>query len=146
MRMIVFSKNRPTHNEVDFLIECVPKDLPIKKIVLREYDRICPPEAVIASNTQAFPTRKIATSTRRHDRYTGPYFVSPPVIQQLVRITPYLMTSTETVQYTRSFLKALERKIIEVKVDIAGFVMNRIYLAAAAEGIRLLELGIATTA
>ena len=146
LKRIVFSINPTAHDEADFLIECVPEDISIKKSVLRYYDQICPPETIFASNTSAIPIGKIAASTGRQDRFIGTHFSSAPVIQKLVEIIPCLMTSTGTVQYTRSFLKALEREIIEVKLDIAGFVMNRIYLAAAAEGIRLLERGIATAA
>ncbi|MCK4792890.1 MAG: 3-hydroxyacyl-CoA dehydrogenase family protein, partial [Desulfobacteraceae bacterium] len=109
-------------------------------------DQICPPETIFASNTSAIPIGKIAASTSRPDRFIGTHFASPPVMQKLVEIIPSLMTSTETVLHTRSFLQALEREIIEVQVDTAGFVMNRIFLAAAAEGIRLLERGIAPAA
>jgi 3-hydroxybutyryl-CoA dehydrogenase len=146
LKRIVFSINPYAHYEVDFLIECVPEDISIKKSVLGYYDQICPPETIFASNTSAISIGKIAASTGRQDRFIGTHFSSPPVIQKLVEIIPCAMTSEKTVQYTRSFLKALEREIIEVKLDTAGFVMNRIYLAAAAEGIRLLERGIATAA
>jgi 3-hydroxybutyryl-CoA dehydrogenase len=146
LKRVTFSINRTAHEEVDLLIECVPENISVKKSVLGHYDQICPPETIFASNTSAIPIGKIAASTRRQDKFIGTHFASPPVIQRLVEVIPCPMTSKETIQYTRSFLKALEREIIEVKMDIAGFVMNRIYLAAAAEGIRLLERGIATAA
>ena len=143
LERVVFSRDGIVHDNLDFLIECVPEDISIKKIVLSHYDRVCPTETIFASNTSAIPIGKIAISTNRPDRFIGTHFASAPVMQKLVEMIPSLMTSAETVLSTRSFLQALRREIVEVKVDIAGFVMNRIYLAAAAEGMRLLERGIA---
>ena len=144
LERVAFSRDGIVHDNLDFLIECVPEDISIKKSVLSHYDRVCPTETIFASNTSAIPIGKIAISTNRPDRFIGTHFASAPVMQKLVEMIPSLMTSAETVLSTRSFLQALRREIVEVKVDIAGFVMNRIYLAAAAEGMRLLERGIAT--
>ena len=146
LERVVFSRDGIVHDHLDFLIECVPEDIGIKKRILSHYDRICPTETIFASNTSAIPIGKIAVSTNRPDRFIGTHFSSPPVMQKLVEMIPSLMTSAETVLSTRYFLEALGREIVEVKGDIAGFVMNRIYLAAAAEGMRLLERGIASAA
>ncbi|NQT70270.1 MAG: 3-hydroxyacyl-CoA dehydrogenase family protein [Desulfobacteraceae bacterium] len=146
IKRVVFSVNPDVHDKVDFLIECVPEDISLKKTVLVHYDKICPSETIFATNTSAIPIGKIAASTTRSDRLIGTHFASPPVMQKLVEVIPSLMTSKETVLNTRSFLENLERDIVEVKVDKAGFIMNRIYLASAAEGIRLLECGVASSA
>ena len=146
IKRVVFSINPDVHDKVDFLIECVPEDISLKKTVLGHYDKICPAETIFATNTSAIPIGKIAASTSRPDRFIGTHFASPPVMQRLVEMIPSLMTSKETVLNTRSFLQALGREIIEVRVDKAGFIMNRIYLASVAEGIRLLECGVASSA
>lgn len=146
IKRVVFSINPDVHDKVDFLIECVPEDIALKKTVLGQYDKICPSETIFATNTSAIPIGKIAVSTSRPDRFIGIHFASPPVMQRLVEMIPSLMTSKGTVLNTRSFLQALGREIIEVRVDKAGFIMNRIYLASAAEGIRLLECGVASSA
>lgn len=112
--------------------------------MLEHYDRLCPSETIFASNTSAIPIGKIAASTSRPDRCIGTHFASFPVMQELVELIPSLATSSETVSKIRFFLQILERDIIDVWVDIAGFIMNRIYLAAAAESMRLLELGAAS--
>ena len=143
---VAFSINPDVHDKVDFLIECVPEDIFLKKAVLDHYDQVCPSETIFATNTSAIPIGKIAASTSRPDRFIGTHFASPPVMQRLVEMILSLRTSKETVLNTRSFLQALGREIIEVRVDKAGFIMNRIYLASAAEGIRLLERGVTSSA
>ena len=65
-------------------------------------------------------------------------------VEKLVEIIPCLTTTMETLSRTKELLIQIEREIIEVKIDTAGFVMNRIYLAAAGEAIRLYARGVAT--
>ncbi len=141
LSMIHLSTDAMARFDVNFLFECVPEDLSVKTEVLRHYDRTCPGKTIFASNTSAIPIGKLAVLTDRADRFIGTHFASPPVIQRLVELIPALMTSAETVQSTRSLLEALDREVVEVRADTAGFIMNRIYLIAAAEAIRLLERG-----
>lgn len=142
LERVVFSKGQPRSDKVDYLIECVPEKIAVKEVVFRKWDKICPPETIFASNTSAIPIGKIAALTGRPDRCIGTHFASPPVMQKLVEMIPSLLTSPDTKRITREFLKTLDRIVIEVHVDTAGFVMNRIYLIAAAEAIRLLERGV----
>jgi 3-hydroxybutyryl-CoA dehydrogenase len=146
MKRVGFFKTPPNARKVELLIECIPEDLKKKSIVFSTYDKICPKGTIFASNTSALPIGTLAASTTRPDKFIGTHFSSPPVIQKLVEMIPCLSTSRATVQYTKWFLVSINREIIEVQGDIAGFVMNRIYLAAAAEAIRLLEQGIAPAA
>jgi 3-hydroxybutyryl-CoA dehydrogenase len=136
--------NIPQKNEkADLLIECLPEDINTKKKALEIYDELCPPETIFASNTSSIPIGLLANFTTRPENFIGTHFASPPVMQKLVEVIPALTTSSAVIQYVKNFLLKLDREIIEVRVDIAGFIMNRIYLAAAAEAIRLLERGAA---
>jgi len=139
LERIVFSRGQPKSDKVDYLIESVPENIAVKEAVFRNWDKICPPETIFASNTSTIPIGKIALFTDRPDRFIGTHFASPPVLQKLVEMIPGLLTSPDTIRITRAFLEALDRTVIEVHVDTAGFVMNRIYLIAAAEAIRLHE-------
>ena len=139
-------RRKPPHpdDRLDFLVECVPEDLAMKQKVLSIYDGICAPKAIFATNTSALPIGKLASFTTRPDKFIGTHFASPPVVQKLVEIIPCLTTTAETLLRTRELLIMLEREIIEVKIDTAGFIMNRIYLAAAGEAIRLYARGAAS--
>jgi len=139
-------ERRPPHpgDNLDFLVECVPEDFTIKEKVLSAYDSICPPQTIFATNTSALPIGKLASVTTRPGKFIGTHFASPPVIQKLVEIIPCLTTTMETLSRTKELLIQIEREMIEVKIDTAGFVMNRIYLAAAGEAIRLYARGVAT--
>ena len=136
----------PAGSSADFLIECIPEELSLKKMVFGAYDKICPEKTIFASNTSALPIGKLAISTDRPDRFIGTHFASPPVMQKLVEVIPGPRTSPETLLRTKTFLLGLEREIIEVGVDTAGFVMNRVYIAAAGEAMRLVERRVAPAA
>ena len=136
--------NKPQKTEkADLLIECLPEEVNTKQKAFEIYDQLCPPETVFASNTSSIPIGLLANFTTRPEKFIGTHFASPPVMQKLVEVIPALTTSPKVIQYIKNFLLSLNREIIEVKVDIAGFIMNRIYLAAAAEAIRLLGRGAA---
>ncbi len=137
--------NKPQETDKpDLLIECLPEEVHIKRKAFEFYDSICPPETVFASNTSSIPIGLLANFTTRPEKFIGTHFASPPVMQRLVEVIPALTTSPKVVEYIKNFLLGLGREIIEVRVDIAGFIMNRIYLAAAAEAIRLLGRGAAS--
>ncbi len=131
-------------NLLDFLVECVPEDLALKQKVISIYDGLCAPQTIFATNTSALPIGKLASATTRPGKFIGTHFASPPVIQKLVEIIPCLTTTVETLSRTKELLIRLEREVIEVKIDTAGFIMNRIYLAAAGEAIRLYARGVAS--
>lgn len=140
---IDFLTHAPEAEKAGLLIECLPEDVPIKQQAFQFYDVLCPPETVFASNTSSIPIGLLAHFTTRPEKFIGTHFASPPVIQKLVEVIPALTTSPEVVDFIKKFLLSLNREIIEVRMDIAGFIMNRIYLAAAAEAIRLLGRGAA---
>ena len=146
LKRVDFLREPPASKKAEILFECVPENLSFKKKVLISYDRLCPRGTIFASNTSALPIGALAAFTSRPDRFIGTHFASPPVIQKLVEMIPCLQTSQETIRSMRAFLLHLDREIVEVQVDTAGFVMNRVYLAAAAEAIRLVERGVAPAA
>src|SRR3990172_10161381 len=51
-------------NEADFVVEAVIEDLEMKKKVFAEWDRICPPRAILATNTSILSPTEIASATR----------------------------------------------------------------------------------
>src|SRR4030042_3299335 len=54
--------------QVDLAIEAVFEDLEVKKKVFKSLDKVCPPHAMLASNTSALPIAAMASSTLRPDK------------------------------------------------------------------------------
>lgn len=130
--------------ESDFVIEAIFENKTLKQDVFRELDRLCPPHAIMASNTSAIPITELARTTRRPDRVVGTHFFSPVPMMPLCELVCGLDTSDETLTAAKSFVESLGKETITVKRDVAGFAINRINLPSTIEAIRLVEAGVIT--
>ena len=111
--------------EVDLVIEAVPEEIGIKKALFQDLDRICKPEAIIASNTSALPISELASFTARAPRFIGMHWFNPSHVMKLIEVTPGLETSEETVKATVAFCGRLDKTPIVLK-ECAGFLVARL--------------------
>ena len=63
--------------EAQIVVEAVREDLELKASIFQELDRVCPPEAILATNTGALSVTEIGTRTQRPDRVIGLHFLQP---------------------------------------------------------------------
>lgn len=128
----------------DIVVEAVFESLQVKQDLFASLDRICRPEAVLASNTSAIPITQIAASTSRPEMVVGTHFFSPVPMMALCELVRGYKTSDETLAQARDFAQTLGKTCIVVNRDVAGFVTTRLIAALANEAVRLLETGVAT--
>ncbi len=65
-------------SDCDLVIEVAAEDLEIKKQTFAELDKICPKEAILATNTSVLSVTEIAGVTGRPDKIVGLHFFNPP--------------------------------------------------------------------
>lgn len=130
--------------EIDLAVEAVFEDIELKRQVFETLDRVCPPKALLASNTSAIPVTEIAAATRRPENVLGIHFFSPVPMMPAVEVVKGIATSEQTAQEGRRFALKIGKEPIMVNRDVAGFVINRINFPAAIEAINLVEAGVAT--
>jgi 3-hydroxybutyryl-CoA dehydrogenase len=130
--------------DCDFTCEAVFENLDVKKEVFAKLDEVCPPHAVLATNTSAIPISSIAAATKRPDKVVGTHFFSPVPLMRLCEIIRGLQTSDETVEAALAWAQKLGKQTVVVQKDHAGFIANRLYLAMSAEAMRMLEAGVAS--
>src|SRR5215467_5479918 len=104
----------------DLVIEAATENPEIKKRTFKELDEVCPPNAILASNTSSIPIIQMATSTQRSDKVLGMHFMNPVPIMRLIEYVTTLTTSDETLATARHFGETLGKRIIVCK-DRAGF-------------------------
>src|SRR6185369_9402528 len=68
----------------DYCIEAATENEPVKLKILADADRILKPDAVIATNTSSISITKLATATKRPDRFIGMHFFNPVPLMALV--------------------------------------------------------------
>jgi len=129
----------------DFAIEAVYEDLELKQQIFSELDRICPEHAILGSNTSTFPITALATVTKRQDKVIGTHFMNPPPVVKGMEMIKSLLTSEDTVNITREFVKSLGKEPIEIK-DSPGFVVSRMICLVMNEAVRMHEEDIASVA
>jgi 3-hydroxybutyryl-CoA dehydrogenase len=130
--------------DVDFVIEVVIEVMDVKKKVFAELDKITRPDVILSSNTSSMSLTEIATATSRPDKVVGMHFFNPVPLMKLVEVIRGMRTSDETVAATLELTKKLGKEPVEVKVDVPGFLVNRLMIASSVEAIKLWEQGIAS--
>jgi 3-hydroxybutyryl-CoA dehydrogenase len=126
----------------DIVVEAVFERLDVKREVFRELDRVCRPDAVLATNTSAIPITQIAAATARPERVVGTHFFSPVPMMRLCELVRGHRTSDETLSTARAFAEEVGKTCIVVNRDIAGFVTTRLIAALVVEAVRLVESGV----
>jgi 3-hydroxybutyryl-CoA dehydrogenase len=129
----------------DYVTEAVYEDLAVKAEVLGNLDRICPPHALIATNTSTIPISTLAAkiSAQRRSRFIGTHYFSPVSRMKLVEVIPGFETAEETISAALGICTAIGKSPIRVK-DVAGFAVNRMLHVFLIEAVRLVEEGVAT--
>ncbi len=128
----------------DFLLEAVTEDLALKQELFSAFDRLCPHDTVLATNTSGLSVTAIAGATGRPEKVGGMHFWNPPHLIPLVEVIRADTTSDETAERLKAVAIGLNKKPIMVRRDIPGFVGNRLQFAVVREALHLLQEGVAS--
>jgi 3-hydroxybutyryl-CoA dehydrogenase len=134
--------------DCDFIIEAVPEKLELKQEVFKELDGIIKPEAIFTSNTSGFVIQEIAAlvSDQRKQQFVGMHFSNPVPVMSMCEIITTPQSTQETVDTAVAVAEAAKRAVCMVKdmPGTYGFILNRVFAAAAREGMKIVEDGLAT--
>jgi len=128
--------------EADIVVEAVFERLDVKQEVFRQLDKICRPDAVLATNTSAIPVTQIATATQRPESVVGTHFFSPVPMMKLCELVRGYKTSDAALATARAFAEEVGKTCVVVNRDIAGFVTTRLIAALVVEAVKLVESGV----
>jgi len=131
-------------SRVDWVIEAALEEEEVKRRIFRELDRVAPKETPLATNTSTIPVTRLAENTSRPERVLGLHFFGPVPLMRLVEVVRGEKTSQEVFERGTAFVRSLGKIPVQVKRDIPGFVMNRIFSAAFREAVDLVDQGIVT--
>jgi 3-hydroxyacyl-CoA dehydrogenase len=129
--------------DVDIVIEAVPEDLEMKKLVFAELGRATPASCVLASNTSALSITEMAKASGRPDKVIGLHFFFPAPAMKLVEVIPTELTAQDTTDTAVAFVESLRKLPVRVK-ECAGFLVNRLLMPYIGEAGWALQDGAAT--
>jgi enoyl-CoA hydratase / 3-hydroxyacyl-CoA dehydrogenase len=121
--------------DADLVIEAVPEDLSLKSVVYKEVISYADPETLFASNTSTLPISEMADLTDRPGSFIGLHFFNPPQLMKLVEVIRGRKTDQGTVDSLMTFVEELGKTPVLVQKDVAGFIVNRIFIPLVHEAI-----------
>jgi 3-hydroxybutyryl-CoA dehydrogenase len=142
---IHFEANLAAAAKSEFVIEAVPEDEAVKTAILRELDKLCPPQVILATNTSSISITRLAAATKRPDKVAGMHFFNPVPIMAPVEVVRGLTTSHETIEATLRLAGQMGKQAFVVQ-DSPGFVVNRVLMPLINEAIFTLYEGVADAA
>jgi 3-hydroxybutyryl-CoA dehydrogenase len=134
--------------DCDIVIEAIPEKLDLKQQVLAELDGVVKANAIFASNTSGFVIQEIArdVSESRKKLFVGMHFSNPVTTMRMCEVIHTPESTQETVDAVVNLAEAGGKAVSLVKdtPGTYGFLLNRIFGAAAREARLIAEEGIAT--
>ena len=137
-----FTKLEEGAKNADLVVEAATENAELKLNIFRELDKICKPDAILASNTSSISITKIASVTKRQDKIIGMHFMNPVPVMKLVEVIRGYSTSDVVTKTIMETSRKLNKIPVEVN-DYPGFVANRILMPMINEAIYSLYEGVA---
>ncbi len=127
--------------DADLIIEAIIEQLPAKKEIFSQLDKLCPSATIFASNTSSISITEMATATRRPDRFLGLHFFNPVPVMKLVEVIRTISTDAKIFEEIVTFAERLGKTPVRTS-DRTGFIVNRLLVPYLLEAIRALEEGV----
>ena len=127
----------------DVIIEAAPEDLTLKKQIFAELDKVCKPEAILATNTSSLSVTEVGALAAHPARVVGMHFFNPAPVLALVEIVVGKQTAPETLEHAVELARRLGKTPVVVQ-DTPGFIVNRCARPFYLEALRLIGEGVAS--
>jgi 3-hydroxybutyryl-CoA dehydrogenase len=122
----------------DLVIEAIVEELDAKRELFAELDRICAPDAILATNTSALSVKEIAAATQRPERVVGMHFFNPAPLLPLVEIVRTEHTADDVVDAAYDWAERAGKQPVRCD-DTPGFIVNRILIPLLNDCVRVLD-------
>jgi 3-hydroxybutyryl-CoA dehydrogenase len=129
--------------EVDLVVEAVPEQLDLKQRIFAELDRVCRPEAILATNTSSLSVTEISVATHRPHQVIGIHFFNPAPVMRLVEVIRTVVTAEDVVEDVEALCARLGKVDVTVN-DRAGFIANALLFGYLNHAVSMYESRYAT--
>jgi len=131
---------------VDYVSESVMESRSLKRKIFADLDRLCPPRAILTTNTSNFTTTSIVKDNeiRYPERCCVAHYFQPPHFLPLVEVVGGEKTSKETIDRACQILSKMHKKPVVIPVEVPAHAGNRIQGAIGREIRYLIDNKICT--
>ncbi len=130
--------------KADFIIEAVKEELPVKSSIFADLEKVCPPHAILASNSSTLSIDSIAEKVSNKDRTILAHFINPPEVMPIVEVARGSATSGKTFKDTIDLLQRIGKRPIICDKVVPGYLVNSFNMAIMAAALDFLGRGVAT--
>ena len=124
--------------DCDLVIEAIVEELDAKRELFAELDRVCAPDAILATNTSALSVTQIAEATERPERVIGMHFFNPAPLLPLVEIVRTEQSDESAVDAAYAWAERAGKQPVRCN-DTPGFIVNRILIPLLNDCVRVLD-------
>ena len=103
-QVLCLSRLEETVNDAQLIIECVVEDFDVKAVLFEKISSLCPPDAIIVSNTLRLDLSKLAEKLKHKERFAGLRFLYPVYYISEVEFTPHKDTGKLIKKYFSIFI------------------------------------------
>lgn len=129
--------------DADLVIEAITENQPLKNETFAKLDAICPPHALLASNTSSCNVTAMAAATKRPGQVLGLHFFNPVPLMKLVEVVQSILTEDRSVAAAYEWVQAVGKVPVKTK-DSTAFIVNRLLVPYLLDAIRVYEGGLAS--
>ena len=129
--------------DCDLVVEAIPEHLDLKQEVFAALDKICAPDAILATNTSSLSVTEISVATSRPSRVVGMHFFNPAPVLKLVEVVRTVVTDPQVVTEVQDFARRLG-KVPVIIGDKAGFIANALLFGYLNHAVSMYESRYAT--
>ena len=130
--------------EADFIQESAPEREALKRALLAEASHAARPEAIIASSTSGLLPSRLQADCERPERVCVGHPFNPVYLLPLVEIVGGARTSEETKRRAAAFYQSIGMHPLDCRVEIEGFLSDRLQEAVWREALHMIDEGVAT--
>jgi 3-hydroxybutyryl-CoA dehydrogenase len=138
LERVTFAVGLDALRDVDLAIEAVPEHLDLKQKIFAELDRVCPPHAILATNTSSLSVTEISVATTRPHRVIGLHFFNPAPIMPLVEVIRTVITEDDVVADVEALCARLGKVDVTIS-DRAGFIANALLFGYLNHAVSMFE-------
>lgn len=128
--------------DVQFIQESGPEHYDVKHSIVKEIEKYCPDDAIIASSTSGLLITEIAKYAKHPERFIGGHPYNPPHLIPLIEITKGEKTTEQNVQLAKEFYQSVDKEPVVLQKEALGFICNRLQMALYREVCYLVMNGV----
>lgn len=113
----------------DLIIEAAVEKMDLKLQIFGELDKVCRPDAILASNTSTFLIEKLMAGVSNPSRTAGLHYFFPANVNRLVEVIRQKATGDDTYLALMAFAEK-NRKVAIAVNDFPGFAINPVFISS----------------